>query len=285
VAREIGRHQQRADGGRGAQDAEPERAGLQDIVRIDRQQRGDAAEQHGEKIERDGAQDRRIVADEADSGIEIVRRRRILHRRLLQDADAAGQNHAQQQENAHDAIGQARHDGKGQTAERRPGDGRDLPGAARYRGRALQRALRGDQRQQRRGRRAFEGAGNPQHEGRDENLHLSDRTRKGAASQEQRGQCFDELAQLHDALALEAVGRVAGNKYQQRGGKKLHQPDHAEIEGAAGQVVDLPADRDRADLARKSRQAARPQEEQERSVREQIAGADRHHRGHERSGD
>ena len=35
-------------------------------------------------------------------------------------------------------------------------------------------------------------------------------------------------------------------------GKELHQPDHAEIEGAAGQVIDLPADRHRADLAGRS---------------------------------
>ena len=43
----------RADRRRGAQHAEAERAGLQDIARIDRQQRGDAAEQHREQIERD----------------------------------------------------------------------------------------------------------------------------------------------------------------------------------------------------------------------------------------
>ena len=55
VAGQHDGHQQRADRGRGAQDAQPERAGLQDVAGIDRQQRRDAAQQHGEQIERDGA--------------------------------------------------------------------------------------------------------------------------------------------------------------------------------------------------------------------------------------
>src|SRR5512147_2610199 len=49
-------------------------------------------------------------------------------------------------------------------------------------------------------------------------------------------------------LALEAVGGLAGDEHQKRGREKLHQPNHAEVEGAAGEIIDLPADRDRADL-------------------------------------
>jgi hypothetical protein len=57
------------------------------------------------------------------------------------------------------------------------------------------------------------------------------------------------LAKLHHAFALVTIRRVAGDEHQKRGREKLHQPDHAKVEGAAGEVVDLPADRDRADLA------------------------------------
>ena len=84
---------------------------------------------------------------------------------------------------------------------------------------------------------------------------------------------FHDLANLHHALALEPVRRVAGDEKQQRRRQELHQPDHAEMEGAAGELVDLPADRDRRDLAGEARKAARQQEEQERSVPEQIAPA------------
>jgi len=70
------------------------------------------------------------------------------------------------------------------------------------------------------------------------------------------------------------------NEYQKRGREKLHEPDHAEIERASGEIIDLPADRHRPDLARKTRQAPRQQEQQELSLAEQRAGADRHHGGH-----
>jgi hypothetical protein len=58
MLRQHDRHRKRTHRGRGAQDAEPERTCLQDIMRIDRQQRGDATEQHREQVERDGAEDR-----------------------------------------------------------------------------------------------------------------------------------------------------------------------------------------------------------------------------------
>jgi len=69
---------------------------------------------------------------------------------------------------------------------------------------------------------------------------------------------------------------VTSDKNQERRGQELHQPDHAELEGAAGDVVNLPPDRHRRDLAGEARQAARQQKEQERPVPEQFAGADRH---------
>ena len=52
----------------------PAGPGVQDVAGIDRQQRRGAAEQHGEQVERDRAEDRRIVADEADAGEQLERR-------------------------------------------------------------------------------------------------------------------------------------------------------------------------------------------------------------------
>jgi len=72
------------------------------------------------------------------------------------------------------------------------------------------------------------------------------------------------------------IGRLTGDEHQQQGRQKLHQPHHAEDKGASREVVDLPADRHRSDLAREARQAARQQEEEERPLREQRAGAHWH---------
>ena len=63
---------QRADGRRAAQDAEPLRAGVQDRAREDRQQRDRAAEEHGEEIERDRAEQHRRPPDEADPGHQAL---------------------------------------------------------------------------------------------------------------------------------------------------------------------------------------------------------------------
>jgi hypothetical protein len=77
---------------------------------------------------------------------------------------------------------------------------------------------------------------------------------------------------------------MAGNENEQRRGQELHQPDHAELKGAAGHVVDLPADRNRRDLTGEARKASRQQKKQERGVPQQIAGAHRHRRGHGKTG-
>ncbi len=112
------RHQERADRGRRAQDAEAERPGFQNVARIDRQQRDDAAEQHREQIERDGAEDRRVVANEADAGKHIVCDRIRLRQFLPLGVDEAGENSADEPEGDNDEVRQARREHKGQPAER-----------------------------------------------------------------------------------------------------------------------------------------------------------------------
>ena len=57
----------RADRRRAAQDAEADRPGVQHRLGEHRQQRDRAAEQHGEQVEQDRAQQDRRVADEADA--------------------------------------------------------------------------------------------------------------------------------------------------------------------------------------------------------------------------
>ena len=58
----------RADGRTGAEQAKPPRSDFQDVARIDREQRGRAAEQHREEIERDRAEHDLLVPDVAEAG-------------------------------------------------------------------------------------------------------------------------------------------------------------------------------------------------------------------------
>jgi hypothetical protein len=78
------------------------------------------------------------------------------------------------------------------------------------------------------------------------------------------------LTDLHDALAVEVVGGVPGHKDQQRTRNELNQPHQAQIECAAGQIIDLPAHRDGGNLIGEFRKAAREIEQQEWWMAEQA---------------
>jgi hypothetical protein len=68
--------------------------------------------------------------------------------------------------------------------------------------------------------------------------------------------CSTSRSAVNRFIHNSAIG-ASGDKHQERSRQELHQPDHAEIEGAAGEIIDLPADRDARDLAGEARQAAR----------------------------
>jgi hypothetical protein len=53
------------------------------------------------------------------------------------------------------------------------------------------------------------------------------------------------------------VGRLADQRRQRNDRDELHQPDQPEIERAAGELVDLPADGDRLHLVGPGRRGAR----------------------------
>jgi len=85
---------------------------------------------------------------------------------------------------------------------------------------------------------------------------------------------------LHDPLALVAIGRMSRHEHQQRCRQELNQSDHAEIERAAGQLIDLPSDGDCGDLAGEPRESPGNDEQQKRGMPEQSAGADGHQGRH-----
>ena len=62
------------------------------------------------------------------------------------------------------------------------------------------------------------------------------------------GQRLDHLAGADHDAAVVAVGDLADHEAEHHHREELHEPDQAEVEGAAGQLIDLPADRDRLHL-------------------------------------
>ena len=66
IARQEDRRQQGAHGRRRAQEPEPGGARAQDVARVDGQERGGAAQQDGEQVERHRAEQHRPVPDEGD---------------------------------------------------------------------------------------------------------------------------------------------------------------------------------------------------------------------------
>ena len=65
---EIDRHHDRANSGGRAEQAEAPRADVEDVAGIGRQQRYGAAEEHGEEVEGDGAENDLLVPDVAEAG-------------------------------------------------------------------------------------------------------------------------------------------------------------------------------------------------------------------------
>ena len=241
--------QQRADAGRGAQQAEPPRPDVEHVAGEHRQQRIDAAENDREQIERDGAEHRpgcagcsekpanstARLSGSRDAAVRCTRTRLIST--LAGDVERAAQR--VDQDRAHRVE---------QPAERRPADHRDLRRRGAGRGGARQHRQRHDPRQQRGQRRLLEGARRADHEHHREQRFARHPAAGGAERERRRRQPGHELAGAHDHAPVVAVGDVAGDQHEQRRRNELRQADEPEIERVARQVVHLPAHRHRLHL-------------------------------------
>jgi hypothetical protein len=233
-----------------ARSAEPPRPDLQDVARIDRQQRGRAAEQHGEQVERQRAEDRRLAPDERDAREHRTQRDRLARGRRAAQRDGAAEHRGNRERDGARAERGRCADAVQQPAERRPENLRGLVGRGGQRGRARQVAARHDGRQQRRHRRRFERA-----RGADERGERIDARRRqpaaGRAEQEHAGsQRLDALTDRRDAPPVVAVGHLPDDERQREHRHELRKPDEAERERAVRERINVPADRDRQDLER-----------------------------------
>jgi hypothetical protein len=67
------------------------------------------------------------------------------------------------------------------------------------------------------------------------------RTRQGQRQQQQRRDHLADVASGQDEAAIDAIGDLAGRQREQRHRQEHRQPDIAERQRIAGDVVDLPA--------------------------------------------
>lgn len=89
-----------------------------------------------------------------------------------------------------------------------------------------------------------------------ENLWHIQPTAEAPKGQEGAGDAFADLTELGDALTFVAVRYMPSRKHQKERWDELHLPHHAQIEGASGERVDLPAHRHTDNLVREFREAA-----------------------------
>src|SRR5262245_1841920 len=91
---------------------------------------------------------------------------------------------------------------------------------------------------------------------------------QGEDDQSGANQRLEREAQAHDGTPCVAGCRGTGDENVKQRGKELKQSDNAEIERIAGDVIDLPAHRNRDDLRREVHQESRHPIKQESAVAE-----------------
>ena len=234
--------------GRGAQPPVADVADAEAVLGDRRQQRHGAAEQHGEQVEGDGAEQHRLAADEAQPLEGVVQRRPLVGRRALlgwrTTSVGTTMAAARRSRPAATTYGDGRIDVVEEAAGRRADDQAELPRGRVQGDQPGQPAGRRDQRWQRAERRRGERAGHAEQRGDGEDRHGRRRVAgaRTAANSTESTHLADE-ADGGDPAPVEAVGRRAGQRQQQQGGQELDEAEQAERQLAVGDVVHLLAER------------------------------------------
>ena len=152
------RGDQRPDGGRRAQQAEAGRPHVEDVLREDREQRDGTAQQHGEEVERDRAEQDVRPPDEPNAREHLVHACGALGRRR---PPAAHREHARERhdrQDDRDDVDELGLDREQETSERRRDDGRHLEADRPLRERAHEDLLGNERRRERTARGRTDGA-------------------------------------------------------------------------------------------------------------------------------
>ena len=118
--------------------------------------------------------------------------------------------------------------------------------------------------------RHLESAAGSDHEQNCENGFAREPAGERPECERQRGAGVDGLANAQHRWAVETVSDLADQQRQRDERQELREPDQTEIERAAGQVVDLPADPDRQRHIGGHGKYPRAPEHHERTVRGEL---------------
>ena len=248
--REEQRHAARADRRRRAQEAQAPGAGPKNFGCENGQQRHRAAEQHREKVQRNGTQDNFCSSDIAQPRKDGFQAERLSRPRLGMKLDLRHEESCPRRGQHRGRVDRRWAFGNGvdQAAERRtqnrpalihgtvPGDG------------ILQMFFGDDLRQERAAHRIVE---RPHHSKQNHNgVHGQDRPESTQRIEEQqrRAHAKSSVAGHQQFSPVERVRRMPRDQKQQDARRELGQPHQAQVERPLRDFVDLPADRDRLHL-------------------------------------
>ena len=238
------------DGGRGAEHAETRRPDLEHVTGEHRQEGDRAAEEHGEEIERDRAEEHGRPPDESDAAEDAREVRGALADALAAGTQCEDRDEGDDRETRCDRIDELRVDREEQPAERRAADDGRLE-----RGRPLgecanEKLLRHERRHEGPPGRRTEG-------GSDARPEREEVERPGLLGARP---CHGEEADRHDRVERDRhrehgaprvpVGEVSCRECEQRQRQEHREPDEAEVERIAIDRIDLPPDRDERHLDR-----------------------------------
>ena len=228
---------------RAAQGAERPRTEVQDVARVHRQERGRAAEEHGEEIERDGAEDDLVAPHVAHAGEQrgprrgrpARGRRARLHRSITTTQAPSEQPAAERVDPGGPAEGRVE-----QAAERRSEHHGGLPERRAPRDGVAEVLGRHERRQERLVGRAQERARHA-----DPHEHGVDRARRrpfarGQREERRRQRRHRGVAGDQDARRSTRSATCPVTRDRPDGGEELREPHPREVDRAARDRVDLP---------------------------------------------
>ena len=178
-------------------------------------------------------------------------------------------------ERGHRGVDRRRPERIEQAAERRADDARSLARRRHAGDGARQRGQRHEVRKKRGARGVLECARGP--EDRDDGEDAIAAEPAAEAADRKRGIAggLGHLAGDHDEPAIAAIGDLADDERQGDGRHELHEPDEAEVEGAARQRIELPPDGNRLHVqGERDENSRRPEQcEGRTSYRQPARGA------------
>ena len=235
---------QRADRRHRPHHPEAVRPDVQHVAGEHRQQAHDAAEQHRHQVDRDRAQHKLVAPDVGEPAEDHRQAERLGCLDLQAGADRPDRGRRHREGRQDHPVHAVAGPGDQQAAERRPDQLCRLAGRGRVGDRVRELRPRDQIRQDRLAGCVEERARRPvQHQ------HRQDRPDRATVVRQDRDQQSDhdhvgQVAGDLDALAVEPVGRQAGDQEQRQRRGELREPDQSEVHRVSGDLVDVPADRD-----------------------------------------